>query len=376
MRRIPCTVIILLGHVLTACTDVTVRRVTTGNEPGIRYFLPQPVLSVTPLENGSMDVRTEILADRSETYAMEATSYLASHKVIMKLNKGLLTEVTLNQDSSAVAAEAVKATGEIAKTKIETETAARTAAQKKEEEALQKKRDELKNLEDSLDQAKIELDQAQKAKEALLPGASDADKQAAAVVVAKAQAKKDYLEGQLQRARSDLGSFSTVKKLTRPGPVLFAIKDDSCGFKNNEGGCEPLLKLVPLNFEGGPQKTFDIYQAPDASKGQADNDKTTPGKIEFEGSSLGEVQVGSSPVKVEIKTKTVLLSLKAAEMKGSHGKLDPQQLPVVKGTTNKQIFELQFKPHTPPDGYTIKFIGVFEDGKPEIDGSLTVKVIP
>jgi hypothetical protein len=285
--------------------------------------------------------------------------------------------VTLNQDSSAVAAEGVKAAGEIAKIKIETETTARTEAQKKEEESLQKRRGELKKLADSLAQAEIELAQAIAARDALPSDASSADKQAAAVAFAKAEAKVKELKAQLDSAHSDLGSFSTiVTPIKRPGPVLFTIKEVNCDLKKEDPKCEPLLQLVPLNFDSESQRTFEIYQAPDSSKTPAEKESKAPEKIEFENASLGEVHAGSSPEKVEVKTKTELLSLKTAQMKGSYGKLNPQQLPIVKKTTNKQIFELQFKPHTPPDEYTIEFIGVVKESLPEINGRLTVNVIP
>ena len=97
MKRSILLVLILITAInLAACTRVTVRRVETGAEPGLRYYLPQPVIIVTPQEDGTMQVRVESIADRSEAYSVSAKSWFASYKLVLKHSQGLLTEVSLH----------------------------------------------------------------------------------------------------------------------------------------------------------------------------------------------------------------------------------------------------------------------------------------
>lgn len=313
MKRAILVILLLVGISLVACTEVTVTRVQKGDEPGLRYYLPQPILIVTPQEDGTMEVRVESIADRNQAYSVEAKSYLASYKLTFKQSQGLLTEVSLTSDSSTIAAESVKAAGEVKKSKIEAETEATAKAFDKQEAALKERQGEMKNLQDSLATARI----AQAEAYAVLAATENASAKAEAKVeAAKAKAKVDELERQLEQLRQ-VGSkgFSRVKedvkklqeslakarcekaqadaavaaaktdkakaeaaiaeekaetkvtelekelknaksefkRISRPGPVILLVKEDA------ESG---VLELVPVNFDSQPQEIFPSYERP------------------------------------------------------------------------------------------------------------------
>ena len=105
--------------VLSACsTKIDVRKVkeTDRKTPGIRYALPKPVLTVTPQADGGVVGAWDYLPDADNTYAIEASSVWASHKLEVAVADGLLTELTYNPDATAVATGAVDSLGAATKT--------------------------------------------------------------------------------------------------------------------------------------------------------------------------------------------------------------------------------------------------------------------
>ncbi len=369
-QRIILSVIILLGVNSIGCTNVTVKP-AKQNTDGLRYYLPQPFLIVTPQEDGSIEARVESIADRQQAYAVSAMSGFASHKLVVKLDQGLLEEVSMTQDSSSVVAETVKAAGELQKSKIEAKTAAATKASEKQEAASKARQEERKKLQDALLQADLELAEAEAERDTTTDTTM---KQSAIVAVAKAQAKVDMLRRQLSSAEVNDPTFSSLsapdrnnqapppqapgfKKTTRPGPVVFRIE---------ENAASGVLQLVPVNFEETAQKTFETYEGPQKSAGEQT-------AFEFETSSPMTVKVGTVSVKKQIKTKIDLATLKVAKMEGPQGAITHTWWP---GLTRKdsKTFELTFKETTPPNTYEITFSGQISGDSPTITGTLSVIV--
>jgi hypothetical protein len=346
---------------------------------------------VTPQEDGSIDTRVENFADREQAYAVTATSYLAAHNLVVKLNQGLLTEVSLTKDTSAVAAEAVKAVGEVEKTRIETQTeAAKNARTKAEEEATDaqtkaeaaaKARQELRQrIVDNLAAARVELAQAV-AKRDGLP-ADSKERAEAQLLVVQAQAKVDTLEAQLREfdARKD-GAFSLVpdgastaqiegfRTVYRPGPVILRIEEDP----ETPG----LLLLIPVSFDGTggpPQSIFEAYRGAKPPSEPTKPPTQPATKIEFETPSPVAVSTGTGSATTTLRTKIDLAKLAVGGMSGNAGSV-PTWWPDVKRIDSKS-FELKFKSQTPPDTYTIQFLGREAEDAPNIPGSFIVKVVP
>lgn len=358
---------------LAGCTRVVVTRVDTGNEEGLRYYLPQSFLVVTPQEDGTIETHVEYVADRSQAYAVTATSYLATHNLVVKLNQGLLTEVSLTKDTSAVAAEVAKAAGEIQKTRIETQTAATKAASDKADTETKARKDARQKIVDSLALAQVDLAQAT-AKKNALPAGSDEQKEAA-VAEAAAQAKVTELTRQLGAFDAGgTGAFSTLEDATktkpapfrhvkRPGPVLLRIEEDA----NTPG----VLQLVPVSFDGPdgpPQRTFDAYRGP---KPPAEKPKpSSPTSIEFE--TKPPVTVASGGI-TTLKTKAALSTMDVGGMKGSGGNVGISIWPTVKPKSPTE-FEVTFKKQTPPDTYSVSFFGRVSEDALNIKGSLQMIV--
>ena len=108
----------------------------TGEQSGLRYYLPIPVLVVTPQPDGTITVETDYIPDRRHEYVIEAGSFLSTHKLEVQTdNKGLLMSVTINQSSAAVAEELAKQSGTVAKSALDTIKAERTAEETKKKTA-------------------------------------------------------------------------------------------------------------------------------------------------------------------------------------------------------------------------------------------------
>jgi hypothetical protein len=374
-----------------------------------------------------MEVRVESIADRSQAYSVSAKSWFASYKLVLKHNQGLLTEVSLTSDSSAVAAESVKAVGEVKKSKIEAETEATKKAVEKQETAAKERRDEMKKLQDSLADAQIEAAQAAAALETLKDSADVTKKEEAKIAKAKADAKVDELKKRVELGQVGSGGFSIVKedvkklqdslakaqleaakaaaalealketkdekakaeaakakekaddkvkelekelknaeskfnRISRPGPVILLVKEDATS---------GVLQLVPVNFDAEPQKMFASYERPAKA---ADEKVRKPNKIEFDKPEI-DFRSSTTSVKIDITTKNEFASLRVGSMTGSQGNIDPNLWPKV-SNKNSKTFELEFKGNTPPNSYTIKFLGNVDLASPTVEGEIKVKVTP
>ncbi|HUP60087.1 MAG TPA: hypothetical protein VNA69_06670 [Thermoanaerobaculia bacterium] len=156
MKRI-IVIAILSIVVLNACTTRLTVRKATDSTPGIRYYLPRPVLVAKPQTDGSVLFTMEYLPDTSQEYAIEAESYVAKHKLRVETEaSGILKKVQWNPTSTEVASQLASSIGEAAKAELTRrdaeETAEKTAADAKKKTvedakaAVQKLRDELAAL--------------------------------------------------------------------------------------------------------------------------------------------------------------------------------------------------------------------------------------
>ena len=272
MSKIKRSCVVAFALLLAGCTQVDVDRVTTGEERGMRYYLPQPFIVITPKANGTMDVRVDYYPDKSQQYAIDVDSFMASHELRVKVRNGLLTSVDSTSDSAAVAAAFAKSAGEVAEAKINADKAAEEAAKTA---AAAMKAEQQKKV-DGYESKLIELRADLRGKEALLANTQDeAEKRKLLGEIAAIKATIDLYEGLLGDARSalvggagfnapvdDSSPGKTVSGFERgsiPGRVLLRLQE-----------CEGKLSLVPMNF-GSDSKSYQLfhetYRVPSASGG-------------------------------------------------------------------------------------------------------------
>lgn len=113
MKNIMTTIVFILTTFIVGCTSVSVKKVENESDCGIRYSLPKPHLLVTPQLDGSLEVDVVMLPNPDETYTVCSWSVFATHDLTLKTENGILTKADWTGDSSAVAADAAKASGGI-----------------------------------------------------------------------------------------------------------------------------------------------------------------------------------------------------------------------------------------------------------------------
>lgn len=138
----------------TWVTSLPATKITAdGSNPeqnGLRYFLPIPVLIVTPQPDGTVKVETDYMPDPRHEYVVYAGSFMSTHKLEVKTDdKGFLTDVTMNQSSAAVAQELAKQSGDVAKSALDDLKAKRIAEETR-----------MTNLEGDIQKTQIEFDQS------------------------------------------------------------------------------------------------------------------------------------------------------------------------------------------------------------------------
>jgi hypothetical protein len=105
---------------LSGCsTFVEGKRAASAQEEGVEYSLPVPVLRVTPMPDGTIDVQVEMLPDPDNTYRLTTKSWVSSYTLDVTRENGMLKSVSLDAKSDAVAGALVDARASIIKAKAE-----------------------------------------------------------------------------------------------------------------------------------------------------------------------------------------------------------------------------------------------------------------
>lgn len=353
-----------------SCTSVaSVKRVTPGAdaEPGLRYYLPQPFLVVTPQDDGKIEAHWEFLADQSQEYAVDAWSFLGNHKLEMKTLHGLLASVDWAGGSDAVAAEAVKAAGEVSKQRIDSEIEAKKAEQA-----------DLKELRKAYDQAMLELTVAGAEYRASVAAYGEKDPK---TILAKAKLeasrqKVAYYAGLLgirefdaldqaktdaEPAAGDASRTSPVKTGKRHGPVWFRL---------DAGG--GMLRLVAVDFPRSvnpSQGLFDVYSV--AKKPTPPASEPKPKRVEFAKDEFSIPQSGiDKPLSVELKTE--IKSVNTWVLQGPSGVI-PDGIRELK-RENSKLLSLRLKADVAAGQYQVSFNAKLLDDT-EVKGLFKVEVV-
>jgi len=221
---------------------MTVHKVKTGNESGIRYSLPKPVLMVTPSPegDGSFEVKVVYFPDESQTYAISSKTKMGKYKVNVIVDEGLLKKIILADEDPAIASELVRVAGEVAKAELERKNKEDEEKKKRIKEEKDAAEKELKTLQDSVKSKELELKLAEVELTSLESSISDppttAQKEAlreATVKVEKAKITLESANEALAQAEEKYSvleeAFNVPKGVASSnmawGPVLFAIND-------------------------------------------------------------------------------------------------------------------------------------------------------
>ena len=121
MRMLLISTWALLITVGCASTSVVVKKVTATSAPdGVRYSLPKPFLLVTPNTSGDGGFAAEViyLADEGNTYAVQGKTKRGKYKLDVTVANSLLSKLAFVRTDAAVAAETVRASGEVVKSDL------------------------------------------------------------------------------------------------------------------------------------------------------------------------------------------------------------------------------------------------------------------
>ncbi|HSI36170.1 MAG: hypothetical protein ACAI43_22735 [Phycisphaerae bacterium] len=189
---------------------------------GQRYYLPKPFVVYQLEGDGSLKASVAYMPDVTRQYAVQARSYAGKHTLNVERNAdGTLKKVVFKPDASAVAAKAVEAGGNLAKTtidKLAANKAAEAAEEKKAEEEAKKKAEEekkkkekaeLAGLKADVDAARVNLDAADGALKAL---EGDVGKAKAAATDAESAAREAEAKVRLANPTDDQKADAVAKR--------------------------------------------------------------------------------------------------------------------------------------------------------------------
>lgn len=154
-RRIAAsTVVALTCALLGGCVAGVSSRPYTGSEDGYRYALPQPVLVAKPKTDGTVTFDWAYPPDEGATYVVDEYSFLANNTLDVTLENGTLKKFSLDANTSAVAAAALGAAGDVAKVRLDTQAQADTARATEKKAAT----DKIAQAQSALQAAQAKLD--------------------------------------------------------------------------------------------------------------------------------------------------------------------------------------------------------------------------
>lgn len=228
---------------MVACTTVKVTKVTTGDEVGVRYSLGKPFIQVTPNAKGDGTYTVELvyLPDQSQTYAVEAKTFLTKHTMELSIDEnGILKKVDWSKGGDGTAGEAITAAAEIAKASI----AANKAEDKEAKEAAENKKKAaaaaIQKLKDSLTQKQIDLKLAKNDSASLVKTYPDKRPlevkeqiRKAEMLIIKLNDEIEALTKALTEAETAVDQAANASKSTMAwGPVFYEIQDTYDPFEN------------------------------------------------------------------------------------------------------------------------------------------------
>ncbi len=257
-----------------ATTQVVVKKVTGQNPPdGIRYSLPRPFLLVTPNSNGDGGFKAEViyLPDDNQTYAIDASTKRGKYKLNVAVKDGLLSKVAWAQTDSSIAAEGIRASGEILKSELGRVKAEEDERRKESKAAQEEAAKARQALEQDLAAKELDVKLAE-AEVVSADAANDHDKTTNSLAALRtAQLKLDQAVLRRDAAKTSLDEYDkkagvaegTFNEPTTPGspspgraqfwgPVLYAIVDD---------GTTVSLKAMKWN-PSATQISFDTAATP------------------------------------------------------------------------------------------------------------------
>lgn len=194
-----CTVALAFTLLSGCVSQLTVTKAAPGSA-GIRYFLPQPFILVTPHQDGTITVDKLFLPDPDNEYAITASSLLGNYKLdIRRDEQGFLEQVAFQSDSGALARDMTQAAGAIAVQARNAAASDRQAADKEQTRETQQDSAAREAAGQALRGAQLALDialgkaevLAQRRKQANPPSNLDAQILAATLAVEEARIRRD-----------------------------------------------------------------------------------------------------------------------------------------------------------------------------------------
>jgi hypothetical protein len=122
--RTPLFLLLCACALVSGCVSIVNSKKATETSPGVRYYLPQVFLKVTPGIDGSVKVEPEYLPDPRHEYVIDTTSFLGNYTIdITRSEKGFLEGVTFNSDSTAIAKQLLTSEANVRAAEIDAKAA-------------------------------------------------------------------------------------------------------------------------------------------------------------------------------------------------------------------------------------------------------------
>jgi hypothetical protein len=229
--------LLALGFILGCTSRIEVVK-ATDNSKGIRYFLPQPFLKVSPLKDGGVDVEIVYLPDPDNEYAIQAESVLGNYTIDINITEeGFLKTVSFNSDNTGISKQLIDSTAALEAAHIDARSEKEKSDKDQAKAEMEKKETALAEAEKLLEETTLSLDVAthkltflisQKGSEGA-PEDINSQIFLAKLAVEEAQVKRDAALSAFEEKASELNAANAPRKedsqvLEAPEAAFFRIE--------------------------------------------------------------------------------------------------------------------------------------------------------
>lgn len=368
---------------LAGCSTLVSGR-RAGDAEGVHYWLPKPILVVTPNSDGTLTVKPDYIPDGTNEYVVSAKSFIGSYTFEVHVDQGLLTTVNMNSDNTAAAKAVADSLRDVEKARIDARKAAATAQATKQ--AATDTKVEAAKL--AVRQAQYALDEAIAHRDALKEqGAKKEDIDTAELAITKAQSDLKAAQSELAYVlgtsttadNADAGTArkAPVSRTRAAGPVLYTIQQS----RDDNG---PTVRLVESRWtmeskpdNGGPVSSGQLYfdTAMTANPPAA---ASKPAASPFKVAGTSKLKMGQ--VKLTLDAKAHITALEPS--KGENGVIKTKgsaerkvSLTLRTDGQKKQQVDVQLPNDIKPGDYTLEFRYKDESGK-KLSADVTFSVVP
>lgn len=343
---------------LQGCVSYVSVKKATATADGIRYFLPETFIQVTPATDGSVTVETVLLPDPANEYAVEAHSFLGKYTIdVNRSAKGFLETVNFNSDSTGIGKQLLQTAGSLRAAEIEAKAGKAKTDAADAKAAAEKTATALSAADTALKEAEVNLQIAEARRQVLIERSTEpnppqdiaAQILSARLAVSDATLKRDAAAAARNAAASNAamnaaaGNTSGSGTLKAPEPVFFKVEMTPRS-----------VKLVQAFAQSNDNKNWVVMQRDRDTWKVPDADVTVKGIVVLPAQQVVHRNKVTGAQRATVRADRELIDATFDEITQSPRSVS--RTPIISLRADKRTVDIELPPEYPAGDYKVRAI--------------------